>query len=229
MFSIWSDQQISVVARLPELRVRILLGLRTSVYSECCVLSGRRQCYGWSLAQRSPTNCGVSECDSEASIMRRPWPNKADSHIACRFHAVPLPCRALIHTSHVVFLPCSDSDMSFVKVRVVAGNIRTASPTNSQIVIFVKCCYRSLQSSVWIVVRMIGMLVITIFVELRVVAGRIQKRAGNPQAVSRRPCCAVAFRRKAWLEHGMGMTWHGRCESYTAALCIRWERYILNP
>jgi hypothetical protein len=29
---------------------------------------------GWSLVQRSPTDCGVSECDREASIMWRPWP-----------------------------------------------------------------------------------------------------------------------------------------------------------
>jgi hypothetical protein len=27
----------------------------------------------WSLVQRSPTECGVSECDCEASIMRGPW------------------------------------------------------------------------------------------------------------------------------------------------------------
>jgi hypothetical protein len=54
---------------------------------------------------------------------------KADSHIACRAHAVPLPCRALIHTCHAVLLPCSNSAVSFVEVRVVAGNIRTASPT----------------------------------------------------------------------------------------------------
>jgi hypothetical protein len=32
---------------------------------ECCV---RR------AVQRSPTECGVSECDREASIMRGPWP-----------------------------------------------------------------------------------------------------------------------------------------------------------
>jgi hypothetical protein len=29
---------------------------------------------GWSLVQRSPTECTVSECDREASIMKRPWP-----------------------------------------------------------------------------------------------------------------------------------------------------------
>jgi hypothetical protein len=29
---------------------------------------------GWSLIERSPTDYGVSECDREASIMRRPWP-----------------------------------------------------------------------------------------------------------------------------------------------------------
>jgi hypothetical protein len=36
---------------------------------------------------------------------------------------------AFIHTRHAAPLPFSDSAMSFVKVRVVAGNIRTASPT----------------------------------------------------------------------------------------------------
>jgi hypothetical protein len=58
---------------------------------------------------------------------------KADSHLACRAHAAPMPfpCHAvpLIHTCHAAPLPCSDSAVSFVKVRVVAGNMRTASPT----------------------------------------------------------------------------------------------------
>ena len=30
---------------------------------------------GWSLVQSSPTDCGVSEWDREASIMTTPWPN----------------------------------------------------------------------------------------------------------------------------------------------------------
>jgi hypothetical protein len=47
----------------------------------------------------------------------------------CCSHAVSLPCRALIHTCHAVSLPCSDSAVCFVKVRMVAGNIRTASQT----------------------------------------------------------------------------------------------------
>jgi len=29
---------------------------------------------GWSLVERNPIECGVSECDLEASIMRRSWP-----------------------------------------------------------------------------------------------------------------------------------------------------------
>jgi hypothetical protein len=50
------------------------------------------------------------------------------------------------------------------------------------------------------------MLLITIFVELRVVAERSRTCAGSPQTVSRRPCCAVALRRTAWSEHdGRGM------------------------
>jgi len=47
------------------------------------------------------------------------------------------------------------------------------------------------------------MLLITVFAELRVVAGRSRTRAGSPQAVSRRPFFAVALRRTAWSEHGM--------------------------
>jgi hypothetical protein len=31
---------------------------------------------GRSLVQRSPTECGVSECDREASTVRRPWPTR---------------------------------------------------------------------------------------------------------------------------------------------------------
>ena len=65
------------------------------------------------------------------------------------------------------------------------------------------------------------MLLITIFVELCVVAGRSRTRAGGSQAVSRQPGCAVALRRTAWSEHGIGTAWvwHDKCESDKAALC----------
>jgi hypothetical protein len=64
------------------------------------------------------------------------------------------------------------------------------------------------------------MLLITIFVELRVVAGRSRKQTASPQTVSRRPCCAVALRRTAWSEYGIGAAWawHGKCESDTPTL-----------
>jgi hypothetical protein len=32
---------------------------------------------GWSLGQRSPTECGVSESDLEAAVLRKPWPTGA--------------------------------------------------------------------------------------------------------------------------------------------------------
>ena len=41
------------------------------VSCKCCVLSGRGLCIGLIT---SPTVCGVSECDREASVMRWPWP-----------------------------------------------------------------------------------------------------------------------------------------------------------
>jgi hypothetical protein len=46
-----------------------------SVSCECCVLS-ELSASGWSIVQRNPTECGVSECDHEASITRRPWPTR---------------------------------------------------------------------------------------------------------------------------------------------------------
>ena len=65
------------------------------------------------------------------------------------------------------------------------------------------------------------MLLITIFVEIRVVAGRSRKQAGSPQVVSRRPCFVVVLRGTAWSEHGMraAWVWHVTCESDTAVLC----------
>jgi hypothetical protein len=72
---------------------------------------------------------------------------------------------------------------------------------------------------------------VTIFVEIRVVAGRSRTPVGSPQAVSRRSCCAVALGRTAWSVHRMGATWtwHGKCESDTAALCkSNGKRHILN-
>ena len=41
------------------------------------VLCVVRSASDWSLVQRSPTECGVSECDRDALIMRRPWPTGA--------------------------------------------------------------------------------------------------------------------------------------------------------
>jgi hypothetical protein len=114
---------------------------------------------------------------------------------------MPFPCRspaALIHTCLAATLPFSDSAVSFVKVRVVDGNIRTAS-----------------------------LLLVTTFVELRVVDGRSRTRAGRPHAVSGRPMlshtyravpmprCAVALRSRfqngmvvAWQGNGAGTAWH---------------------
>jgi hypothetical protein len=50
---------------------------------------------------------------------------KANSHMTCRTQAVPLPCRTtLMHTGRAAPRPFS---VSFVDVRVISGNIRTAT------------------------------------------------------------------------------------------------------
>jgi len=78
------------------------------------------------------------------------------------------------------------------------------------------------------------MLLIIIFVELGVVAGRSRNLAGSPLAVSRRPCCAVGLR-TAWSEHGMasvnqtkphcvsqmGNT-HSKPLAAQHAMCVNW-------
>jgi hypothetical protein len=49
------------------------------VSCECCVSKVEVSASGWSLVQRSPTECGVSECDREASVMRRARPTRGCS------------------------------------------------------------------------------------------------------------------------------------------------------
>jgi hypothetical protein len=46
-----------------------------SVSCECCVFSVEASASGWSVVQRSTTDCGVSECDHESSTVIRPWPS----------------------------------------------------------------------------------------------------------------------------------------------------------
>jgi hypothetical protein len=79
------------------------------------------------------------------------------------------------------------------------------------------------------------MLLITTFVELRVVAGRSRTRAGRPHAVSGRPMlihtchshaalmprCAVALRSR--FQNGMVLAWHGggvACVNQTRPHCV---------
>ena len=63
----------TVAARMLGLRVRIPPGHgRPSVFNAvCCQLEVSAS--GWSLVQRSPTECGVPEWDHEASVMLKPW------------------------------------------------------------------------------------------------------------------------------------------------------------
>jgi hypothetical protein len=74
------------------------------------------------------------------------------------------------------------------------------------------------------------MILITTFVELRVVAGRSRTRAGRPHAVSGRPmlihtchaalCLGLEKSLLEWRGRGMGTAWarYGMCESNTAEL-----------
>ena len=80
----------SKTTRLLGFRVRIPPGTSLLIVVLCQV---EVSASGWSLIQRSPTECGVSECDREASIMRRPCPTRGwcamggkNRNCATRFH-----------------------------------------------------------------------------------------------------------------------------------------------
>jgi len=62
----------SAAACLLGLRVRNPPGAWMSVVS-VVYCQAEVSAWSWSLVQRSPTDCGVPECDREASTMRRPW------------------------------------------------------------------------------------------------------------------------------------------------------------
>jgi hypothetical protein len=87
----------------------------------------------------SPSDCRYTwmyQVHWTALVICRRWRNWLDrSHALVRLQANShLPCRfpaAVIHTCHTAPLPFSDSAVSFVKVRVVDGNIRTASPATT--------------------------------------------------------------------------------------------------
>ena len=65
----------SAAAHLLVLRVRIPpIAYKSVVSAVCCHVEVSTS--GCSLVQKSPTECGVSECDHEATIMRRPWPTR---------------------------------------------------------------------------------------------------------------------------------------------------------
>jgi hypothetical protein len=64
----------SAAARLLGLWVQILPAEWMSLSCECLYCQIEVSASSWSLIQRIPTECGVSECDLEASIMRKPWP-----------------------------------------------------------------------------------------------------------------------------------------------------------
>jgi hypothetical protein len=125
---------------------------------------------------------------------------------------MPCPCRsptAIIQTCHAAPLPFSDSALSFVKVRVVDGNIRALIPATT--------------------------LLATIFLELRVVPGPNagRTRASRPHAVSGRPmlihtyhatlCRGLEKLLSEWHVSGMAGEQHGNvlvCVNQTRPHCV---------
>jgi hypothetical protein len=70
-----AERREAAATRLLGLRVRIPPAAWRSVVSVvCCELEVSAS--GRSIVQRSRTDCGVSECDHKAAVMRRSWPTR---------------------------------------------------------------------------------------------------------------------------------------------------------
>jgi hypothetical protein len=68
---VWGRSLAGIAGSNPAGRMSVCL----SVSCEDCVVQVEVSMSGWSLVQRSPTECGVYALNYEASIKRRPWPN----------------------------------------------------------------------------------------------------------------------------------------------------------
>ena len=97
----------SATARLLGLRVRIppMRGCLSLIGAVCCQVAVSAS--GWSLVQRSPTECSVSECDREASIMRSLSSLGLLRHEKCTSYMF----RPLMYSNFVTLLP-EDGHMS---------------------------------------------------------------------------------------------------------------------
>jgi hypothetical protein len=168
------------------------LGIWNSIWKQGCrVLT----CMSW---------CRTIPLYTSEGVLVTTWLSKAGFT-----HTMPFPCRSPATT-----VPFSDSAVSFVKVRVVDGNIRTAC-----------------------------LLLVTTFLEFRVVAGRSRTRAGRSYAVSGRPMlihtyqaapmprCAVALRGR--FQNGIVVAWQGNgmpCVNQTRPHCVnQMGKTHLNP
>jgi hypothetical protein len=152
----------------------------------------------------------------------------ADSHIVCRAHAVPIPCPC---RAHAVPMPCPCRAHAFPLPCRAHALLRQCcvlreSPCGNRK--YPNCYSKSLTD------RLFCSVLLPLFTDVGMdrcegdwyasdnnlqgtPRGSRKKstRAGSPQAVCQRPFCAVALRRTAWSEHGLGAEWqvwirHGR-------------------
>ena len=91
-----SLRHVFMAAHLLGLWVRILVGYGClSFVGVVCGLA-EVSATGWSLIQRNPTKFGVSECDHEASTMKRPWPTRGCHAMGKKTLGTSSPCRAAV-------------------------------------------------------------------------------------------------------------------------------------
>ena len=69
----------------------------------------------------SPTECGVSECNREASIMRKPWPTRAvvpwkKNSTMIKIIGPYITCPFLLRISHGTHVGSTDGRMWWIRV-----------------------------------------------------------------------------------------------------------------
>jgi hypothetical protein len=133
--------------------VRIPPGTCMSVSCECCVLSSRSLCVGLITLQRIPTECGVSECDREALIMRRPWPTrgccvmeKNPDHLLFLVYRTGVPAHSSRFDLHIT--------AKGRHPRLLTRSVYTCSPDTTEQNCVVKCSMAITSCSVCVTVAL---------------------------------------------------------------------------
>jgi len=125
----WTVIIVSIINKVKTIEGNVKTGVHEVHWGQFCV-------YGWFLKRWQDSvnkkikkiSCCWGESSADCKCCEERPTGADDLRPIHTYHAVPLQCLSLIHACHAMPLPSSNGALAFMKVRMVAGNIQTASP-----------------------------------------------------------------------------------------------------